>query len=84
MEAGKPVAMLFETGAPEYYLLYKAAKAEGIHQLEATNMPKLVQELAECLPDPQRSQVSVSSKPSNPEGTHVLENPGACAAGGSV
>ena len=44
----------------------------------------LVQELAECLPDPQRSQASVSSKPSNPEGTHVLENPGACAAGGSV
>ena len=84
MEAENLWRCFLETGAPEYYLLYKAAKAEGIHQLEATNMPKLVQELAECLPDPQRSQVSVSSKQSNPEGTHVLENPGACAAGGSV
>ena len=84
MEAENLWRCFLETGAPEYYLLYKAAKAEGIHQLEATNMSKLVQELAECLPDPHRSQASVSSKPSNPEGTHVLENPGACAAGGSV
>ena len=42
MEAENLWRCFLETGAPEYYLLYKAAKAEGIHQLEATNMPKLV------------------------------------------
>ncbi len=40
MEAENLWRCFLETGAPEYYLLYKAAKAEGIHQLEATNMPK--------------------------------------------
>jgi CHASE3 domain sensor protein len=45
MEAENLWRCFLETGAPEYYLLYKAAKAEG---------------------------------------THVFENPGACAAGGSV
>ncbi len=34
MEAENLWRCFLETGAPEYYLLYKAAKAEGIYKLE--------------------------------------------------
>ncbi len=58
MEAENLWRCFLETGAPEYYLLYKAAKAEESTNWKPQICQKLVQELAECLPDPQRSQVS--------------------------
>ncbi len=38
MEAENLWRCFLETGAPEYYLLYKAAKAEETHELRALDV----------------------------------------------
>ena len=43
MEAENLWRCFLETGAPEYYLLYKAAKAEETHELRALDVAARIQ-----------------------------------------